>query len=188
MPVLMVLANASLVFWIVRAGSDAGAAGVTVASWGVVLVAVTVFGGWTALGFLLGFSYAVQITPTLFAAYRSRLPTGIAPARWVMVMCETSLWMFYGYTRHEPSIFIFGIVAWSAAAAMLLRWVSTRRRLITGVTTPLVDGRVLEFARREPFDASARDERVEGLTFSPLLRIQEPEVLDPAPARAVHCP
>ena len=112
MPVLMVLANASLVFWIVRVGSDAGAAGVTVASWVVLLVAVAMFGGWTALGFVLGFSYAVQITPTLYAAYRSRVPTGIAPARWAMVMCETSFWMFYGSAApvEHPDL---GVVAWS---------------------------------------------------------------------------
>ena len=45
-----------------------------------------------------------------------------------MVMGETSLWMFYGFARHEPSIAIFGIVAWSAAATILLRWTSTHRR------------------------------------------------------------
>ena len=48
-----------------------------------------------------------------------------------MVMGETSLWMFYGVTRHEPSIAIFGIVAWSAAATILLRWKSTHRRVAT---------------------------------------------------------
>jgi hypothetical protein len=49
-------------------------------------------------------------------------------------MGETSLWMFYGFARHEPSIAMFGIVAWSAAAAILLRWTSTRRRMVTPAT------------------------------------------------------
>jgi len=80
MPVLMVIANASLVFWIVRAGADIDSALVAAAGWVLVLVAVIVLGGWTALGFLLGFSYAVQIAPTIYAAYRSELPTGIARA------------------------------------------------------------------------------------------------------------
>ena len=131
MPVLMVLANASLVYWIVRAGCDVRTAFVAVSGWVLVLGAVVGVGGWTTLGFVLGFSYAIQITPTIYSAYRSHVPTGIAPARWLMVMGETSLWMFYGFARHEPSIAIFGIVAWSAAATILLRWTSTHRRVAT---------------------------------------------------------
>ena len=97
MPVLMVLANASLVYWIVRAGCDVRTAFVAASGWVLVLGAVVSAGGWTTLGFVLGFSYAIQITPTIYSAYRSHVPTGIAPARWLMVMGETSLWMFYGF-------------------------------------------------------------------------------------------
>jgi hypothetical protein len=147
MPVLMVIANASLVFWIVRAGADNDSALVAAAGWVLVLVAVIVLGGWTALGFLLGFSYAVQIAPTIYAAYRSELPTGIAPARWVMVLCETALWTFYGFTRHEPSIFIFGIVAGSSAAAILIRWATTRHRLTM---------RAPNFRRANPHEPACR--------------------------------
>src|SRR4029079_15137360 len=95
------------------------------------LGAVGRVGGWTALGFVLGFSYAIQITPTIYSAYRSHVPTRIAPARWLMVMGETSLWMFYGFARHEPSIAIFGIVAWCAAGTITLRWTSTHRHVAT---------------------------------------------------------
>ena len=94
--------------------------------WALILVGVPMVGGWVTLGIVLGFSYAVQITPTIADAYRSKVPTGIAPARWIMVMCETSLWIFFGVTRREPSILIFGIVAWSSAAAILARWMVTR--------------------------------------------------------------
>ena len=40
-------------------------------------------GGWTTLGIILGFPHVLQITPTISDAYRSEVPTGIAPARWV---------------------------------------------------------------------------------------------------------
>src|SRR4029079_9864411 len=104
------------------------------------LGAVGRVGGWTALGFVLGFSYAIQITPTIYSAYRSHVPTRIAPTRWVMVMGETSLWMFYGFARHEPSIALFGIVAWSAGAPIPLRWEATPRRVATRTRLCLAAG------------------------------------------------
>ena len=119
MPALMVSANAMLVYCIVRTGRDAGSSFRVGAGWALILVGVPMLGGWTTLGIILGFSYAVQITPTISDAYRSEVPTGIAPARWIMVMCETSLWIFFGVMRDEPSIMIFGIVAGSCAAAIL---------------------------------------------------------------------
>jgi uncharacterized protein with PQ loop repeat len=125
LPVLMVVANAALVCCTLRAGASPGAAVLANAAWTLALLAVTGFGGWAALGLVLGGSYAVQMAPTISAAYRSDSPSGVAPARWVIVLCEAMLWTCYGFVRDVPSLVLFGVVAACSSVAILVRCTAT---------------------------------------------------------------
>ena len=55
---------------LVRFGGRAGAAVVGGTAWAVLLTGVTLIGGWSALGAVLGVSYAVQVAPSLWTAWR----------------------------------------------------------------------------------------------------------------------
>jgi uncharacterized protein with PQ loop repeat len=99
------------------------------ALWTATLTATGVVGGWTLLGTVLGFSYAVQVAPGLWVAYRTYRPAGIAPATWALALVEGVLWGYYGWWHADVPIMLFAVTASVASIAMLARFGATRRRL-----------------------------------------------------------
>lgn len=111
-----------------RVGSpltDSAVRGATLAS---VLVTITTLGGWDALGVALGLSHAVTITPSIWSAYRTRVPSGVSAGTWGLGLIEALLWGVYGWYHADAGIVTFAIVALLGAALMLARWNVTRRR------------------------------------------------------------
>lgn len=98
------------------------------ASWAVFLIAAALFFGWNGLGTILGFSYAVQVAPGLWVAYRTPRPDGIAPATWVIGFAEGALWGYYGWWHGDGPLVIFAAIATVASISMLARYAVTRRR------------------------------------------------------------
>jgi hypothetical protein len=121
MALLMVLANAVLARAIVRAGADPVRAVATALTWSVALVTVASIDGWSMLGLLLAFAYAVQIAPCVCAAYADASPSGIAPARWGALLGESVLWGWYGVACGDVAFSMFAVVGALAALAILLR-------------------------------------------------------------------
>jgi hypothetical protein len=121
MPLLMVFANAVLARAIVRAGADPLRAIVTALTWSVALFAVASTDGWSTLGLLLAFAYAVQVGPCVCAAYAASSPTGVAAARWVALLGESALWGWYGVACGDVAFSMFAVVGALAALAILLR-------------------------------------------------------------------
>ena len=83
--------------------------------------------GWTGLGLVLGWSYVVQMSPAVWAAYRSSNPTGISVGSWSLITLESALWLVYGWLLGDTPIVIFGATGLVAGLAIVLRAVSTRR-------------------------------------------------------------
>jgi uncharacterized protein with PQ loop repeat len=113
---------------LVRFGGRPGAALRGGIAWAVLLTAVTVIGGWSALGALLGVSYAVQIAPSLWTAWRTYAPTGIAPGTWVLFLVQVVLWGYYGVEEQDWAIKGFALTGIVSSVLMLLRWTMTRSR------------------------------------------------------------
>ena len=93
---------------------------------GVALAASGAVGGWTALGVALGLSFGVMVAPSLWVAYRTADPAGIAPGTWWVGLAEAALWGFYGWHHADPGIVTYAVVAAAASAAMLARYAVTR--------------------------------------------------------------
>ena len=93
---------------------------------GVALTAVGVWGGWTALGVALGLSFGVMLAPSLWVAYRTADPAGIAPGTWWFGLGEAALWGFYGWHHADPGIVTYAVVAAAGSVAMLARYAATR--------------------------------------------------------------
>jgi hypothetical protein len=97
-------------------------------AWAALLTGATLIGGWSALGAVLGMSYAVQVAPSLWTAWRTYAPTGIAPGTWVLFFVQVILWGYYGVAEQDWAIKGFAITGIVSSLLMLLRWAMTRSR------------------------------------------------------------
>jgi hypothetical protein len=66
-------------------------------------VAATVLGGRLGLGTLLAAASIVQVTPSLWTAYRTAHPTGISQGTWALVFGELSCWLTFGCGKPIPA-------------------------------------------------------------------------------------
>ncbi len=94
----------------------------------VVLVAIAFVGGWTVLGIALGLSYGVMVAPSVWTAYRTADPSGIAPLTWWIGAVEALLWGSFGWYHSDRGIITFMVVGVTASTLMLLRYYTTRNR------------------------------------------------------------
>lgn len=118
----------TVVLWALRrAGTDIGTSLVRGAVWTAILAAITVMGGWFTLGTVLGFSQFLQVAPALITAYRTDLPSGIAPATWWIAGTEGVLWGYYGWFHGDVPIMIFAATYVTTAGLMLLRYYTVVR-------------------------------------------------------------
>jgi uncharacterized protein with PQ loop repeat len=113
---------------LVRFGGRARAAALGGIAWAVLLAGVTLIGGWSALGAVLGVSYAIQVAPSLWTAWRTYAPTGIAPGTWVLFLVQVILWGYYGVEEQDWAIKGFAVTGIVSSSLMLLRWTMTRSR------------------------------------------------------------
>lgn len=95
-----------------------------------VLTTAAIFGGWEVLGVVLGVSYGVMLTPSIWTAYRTAIPSGISPLTWWIGLLEALLWGYYGWFHSDQGILTFMVVGVVGSGLMLLRYYSTRNRLI----------------------------------------------------------
>jgi hypothetical protein len=126
---LMLVANAVLATMLVRLGSTCRRAAMAAATWAAAIATVFVAGGAGALAGLLGFGYTVQAVPSVWTAYRTHVPSGIAPLRWWLLGAEGLLWGVYAVQHRDPAIISFACVSVCAATAIVLRTRTTRLRL-----------------------------------------------------------
>ena len=98
------------------------------ALWASALGVVGALFGWDAFGLVLGWSYAVQMSPPLVAAYRSASPTGVSMGSWTLITIESLLWGAYGWLLDDLPIQVFALTGVVAGVSILARAWTTRRR------------------------------------------------------------
>lgn len=119
--------------FLVRAGVAVRTAVLAGAAWGAVLTIVGLAGGWASLGIVLGLSYGVQAAPSVWAAYRTSTPRGIAPGTWVIGFAEGLMWGYYGWWYGDVPLMLFAVVATVTSVAVLARYAATRHRWVDAV-------------------------------------------------------
>lgn len=119
---LMVLFYGVVLWALARAGRSIRRSLGRGLTWLSALVILTAAAGWFVLGVVLGFSQFLQVAPALITAYRTHLPTGIAPATWWIAGTEGLLWGYYGWFHADIPIMIFAATYATTAGLMLGRY------------------------------------------------------------------
>ena len=133
--ILTIGVNIVLTVALVRARARwVGAAG-TASAWGAVLVGARVIGGAPAIAVALSVTYAVQLVPSVWAAWRAWCPSGVAPGAWSVRLVQSLLWGVYGLVRHDPPLLVLGAIGSVTSLAVLARLVMTRSRVLVTPAT-----------------------------------------------------
>jgi uncharacterized protein with PQ loop repeat len=101
---------------------------VAVATWAGLLVAAFGVAGRVGLGTLLTGAFILQVTPSIWTAYRTERPTGISRGTWLLILGELSCWLTFGLHQSDPRLIVLGCSGVVAAMLMLGRIETTRRR------------------------------------------------------------
>jgi uncharacterized protein with PQ loop repeat len=92
-----------------------------VGGWAALLVTGCVVAGRAGLGTLLTAAFILQVTPSLWTAYRTARPTGVARGTWLLILGELSCWTTFGVHRSDPRLLTLGVTGVTASALMLAR-------------------------------------------------------------------
>jgi uncharacterized protein with PQ loop repeat len=101
---------------------------VPISAWVVLLAAAFTVAGRAGLGTLLTAAFVLQVTPSMWTAYRTYEPTGIARGTWMLVLAELTCWTIFGLHESDPRLITLGITGVVASSLMLARIRLTRRR------------------------------------------------------------
>jgi len=100
---------------------------VPISVWVALLVGGFTVAGRTGLGALLTGAFILQVTPSIWTAYRTALPTGISRGTWRLILGELSCWTVYGLHKSDPRLIVLGFTGITASILMLVRIHRTRR-------------------------------------------------------------
>jgi len=89
--------------------------------WTVLLIALGTAFGRVALGAALAAAFIVQVSPSLFTAYRTRHPTGISRRTWLLILGELVCYGLYGLKTGDPRLIALGTIGTTASILMLAR-------------------------------------------------------------------
>jgi uncharacterized protein with PQ loop repeat len=117
----------TLAIMLARRGQSRARPAVLIGSWVALLVAGFTVAGRSGLGTLLTAAFVLQVTPSLWTAYRSAHLTGVARGTWLLILGELSCWTIFGVHQADPRLLTLGVTGVAASALMLARIRRTRR-------------------------------------------------------------
>ena len=117
----------TLATMLVRRGQAKARPAVLISGWVALLVAGFTVAGRAGLGALLTVAFILQVTPSLWTAYQTAHPTGVAAGTWLLILGELSCWTIFGLHRSDPRLVTLGVTGVTASALMLARIRRTRR-------------------------------------------------------------
>lgn len=94
---------------------------ILISVWAAMLVAAYLVLGRTGLGALLTAAFVVQVTPSIWTAYRAGRPTGISAGTWLLILGELSCWLTFGLYKSDPRLITLGLTGVTASTIMLTR-------------------------------------------------------------------
>jgi len=104
-----------------------------IGAWAVTLAAAGVAAGRAGLGPLLTAAFLLQVTPSVWTAYRTVRPTGISSGTWLLILAELTCWLIFGLHVFDPRLITLGASGIIVSALMLARIHRTTRRRRTAL-------------------------------------------------------
>jgi hypothetical protein len=117
----------TLAIMLARRGQARARLAILIGSWVALLVAGFTVAGRTGLGTLLTAAFILQVTPSLWTAYRTTHLTGVARGTWLLILGELSCWTIFGLHQSDPRLLTLGVSGVTASALMLARIRRTSR-------------------------------------------------------------
>ena len=77
--------------------------------------------GRIGLGTALAVSFVLQVTPSVWTAYRTERPTGLSAGTWLLILAELACWGVYGLHKSDARLIVLGCTGVVASALMLVR-------------------------------------------------------------------
>ena len=100
---------------------------VLIGGWVTLLAAGVTVAGRAGLGTLLTVAFVLQVTPSLWTAYRNAQLTGVAAGTWLLILGELSCWSIFGLHQADPRLLTLGLTGVTASVLMLARIRRIRR-------------------------------------------------------------
>jgi uncharacterized protein with PQ loop repeat len=94
---------------------------VLVGAWAALLAAAVAVAGRAGLGTLLTAAFVLQVTPSIWTAYRTARPTGVSQGTWLLIFGELSCWATFGVYKSDPRLIVLGLTGAAASLLMLTR-------------------------------------------------------------------
>ena len=92
-----------------------------VGAWAIILLVSGTLAGRAGLGTALTIAFALQVSPSIWSAYRAASPTGVAAGTWLLILGELSCWTIYGLHKSDPRLVTLGVTGVTASLLMLGR-------------------------------------------------------------------
>ena len=92
----------------------------------LLILAVGLFGR-AGLGTLLAVAFLLQVTPSVWTAYRAEDTTGIAAGTWLLIFGELACWGVFGVHESDPRLIVLGATGVTASLLVLARLARPRR-------------------------------------------------------------
>lgn len=122
-----ILVVATLAVMVTRHGQAKPRSVTAICAWAAMLISACVFAGRAGLGTLLTAAFILQVTPSVWTAYRTTRPTGISAGTWLLIFGELTCWLIFGLHTSDPRLMTLGSCGITASTLMLARICWTRR-------------------------------------------------------------
>ena len=95
--------------------------------WAALLILAVGLFGRAGLGTLLAVAFLLQVTPSVWTAYRAEGTTGIAAGTWLLIFGELACWGVFGVHESDPRLIVLGATGVTASLLVLARLARPRR-------------------------------------------------------------
>jgi uncharacterized protein with PQ loop repeat len=106
-------------------GKTTSASTTLISGWAALLLIVGIGFGRESLGTVLTAAFVLQVTPSLWSAYRSPHPAGISRGTWLLILAELTCWGLYGIRSSDLRLITLGSLGVIASTLMLIRAAGT---------------------------------------------------------------
>lgn len=95
-------------------------------AWAALLILAGGPFGRAGLGTVLAAAFVVQVTPSVWTAFRAESRTGIAAGTWLLIFGELLCWGVFGVYESDPRLIVLGATGVTASLLILSRVVKSR--------------------------------------------------------------